>query len=527
MANGRSLTIGRKILAIAALAALSLAVIGWLAASRMREQRFGDRRMAVEAEAEAALGIVTFYGNEEASGAMPREAAQSAALAVLKTLRYSGDNYFWVNDGAARMVMHPTKPELDGTDVSAMTDPDGVPIFRSFVDLVQRDGAGFVAYQWPKPGHDQPQPKISYVVGYAPWDWIVGTGVYVDDVEASVAAEQRVFAVQVAVAAGLLLVLVLFVRRSITRPLADMTEVLGATDLTRRLETGAGRTELERLAGAINDNLDKVVVVVNDVIGAAGAVADQVERLGASTREIESQASKTAAQADEASNSSRTVVAGYGQIAHAVSEIDAAVRVIAENVNQVARVAGAAVDATETTHATVDRLNGSSSEIGAVVQTITAIAAQTNLLALNATIEAARAGAAGRGFAIVATEVKDLAEGTARATGDITERVRSLQADALSSADAVARIAGIIEQLNEHQMGIAAAVEEQSATMAEVSRSVEASTHAGAVTGEAIDAVAVAVARTREQLEHIGGSVDALRDVSADLQRTVSVFAAG
>jgi len=525
MATSRSLTIGRKMLAIAALATLSLGVIGWLAASRMREQRFSDRRAAIKAETDAALGIIAFYGDQEHTGAMSHEAAQTVALAALKTLRYSGDNYFWVNDVDARMVMHPTKPELDGTDVSGLTDPDGVPIFRRFVDLVKRDGAGFLSYQWPKPGHDEPQPKISYVVGYQPWGWIVGTGVYVDDVEASVAAEQRVFAIQVVVAAGLLLGLVLLVRRSITRPLAAMTDVLDAADLTRRLDAGSGRTELERLAGAINGNLDKVVVVVRDVIDAADAVADHVERLGASTHTIEAQASETSEQADEASMSSRTVVAGYGQIAHAVGEIDSAIRVIAENVHRVANVAGAAVDATETTHVTVDRLNGSSTEIEAVVQTITSIAAQTNLLALNATIEAARAGEAGRGFAIVATEVKDLAQGTARATDDITERVRSLQADARSSIDAIAQIAEIIEQLNEHQMGIAAAVEEQSATMAEVSRSVEASTHAGAVTGEAIDAVALAVARTREQLDRIGGSVEALRVVSGDLQRTVSVFA--
>src|SRR5690606_17952817 len=100
-----------------------------------------------------------------------------------------GEEYFWINDMHPTMIMHPFKPELDGTDLTDDADPDGKHLFVEFVKAVEAAGAGFVDYQWPKPGADAPQPKISYVAGYEPWGWVIGSGVYVDDVRTVAVAE--------------------------------------------------------------------------------------------------------------------------------------------------------------------------------------------------------------------------------------------------------------------------------------------------------------------------------------------------
>jgi methyl-accepting chemotaxis protein len=130
------------------------------------------------------FGILAHYQKLESDGKLTRAQAQAAAIAEVKSLRYDKAEYFWINDMAPKMIMHPIKPELDGKDLGEMKDPSGNRLFMGFVDVVNKQGAGFYSYLWPKPGFEQPVAKISYVKGFAPWGWIIGTGIYLDDVDA-------------------------------------------------------------------------------------------------------------------------------------------------------------------------------------------------------------------------------------------------------------------------------------------------------------------------------------------------------
>jgi methyl-accepting chemotaxis protein len=517
-------TIGVKLTVIAVVACVGMLAIGGLAAVQVRGDRFADREASTRAEVQTAVGVVAFYRDRAAHGVMTTAQAQAAALGVLKTLRYGTNDYFWVNTYDAHMVMHPTKPTLDGTDVSTLKDPTGVPIFMRFVDVVKASGSGFVSYQWPKPGAKDPQPKISYVVGYQPWQWIIGSGVYVDDIDAAVAGDLSRLALELGTILTVLLAVIWRIRRSITVPVAAMTRLLAQGTLSHRLDEGQRHTELDRLAVAVNATLDRVTRVVRGVATATGSVTDHVAQLAEHTRQIEQQARRTATQADEASTTTQAVTAGYDQVAQAVAEINDSVRVIAENVQRVSAVAGEAVQATSDTSDIVARLGVSSAEIGSVLETITTIASQTNLLALNATIESARAGEAGKGFAVVATEVKDLAQETARAAEDIAHRIETLRQDTERSVTAIAQIAEVITQINEHQVGIAAAVEEQSVTLAGVTTSVADSSRAGAATGDAITAVAHAAGTTQQQLDQVTRTIAALAQLAQDLEQSVAVF---
>ena len=495
-----SATIGRTMLAVAVTAALCLAAVGAFASVRDDRVRFDDRLAGTRAVVQAAVGVVAFYGEQEQKGLLARPEAQSRALAVLRSLRYGGTEYFWVNTMDARMVMHPIKPALDGTDVSGLKDGRGTPIFVRFAQIVREHGSGSLSYLWPRPGSDTPQPKVSYVQGYAPWGWVIGSGVYVDDVRTAVTRDVVAIGLAILVATAVIGLLVLLAARRIRRPILAMAGVLEHGGLGNRLPHTGDGTELDRLAGAVNTSLGRIAAVVDRVVAAAGAVTRHVGDLGVHAREIEQQAGRTAAQAGEVSTSSAAVVGGYRDVAAAVEEIDGSIRQIAGTVQQVAAMAAEAVGATEAGTDAVGRLGASSQEIDAVLQTITAIAEQTNLLALNAAIESARAGEAGKGFAVVASEVKELAQETARATGDIGRRIRSLQDDADESAVTITSVREIISRIDGHQAGIAAAVEQQTETIAQVNRNVGASTRAGAGVGEA------------------------LAEVSGDLQQAVSVF---
>ena len=143
------------------------------------------RMDATRQHVEVAHSVLAWAHAQELAGTLTREQAQDTAARAVATLRYDGQEYFWINDMTPRVVMHPTNPKLNGQDVSQLKDPNGFALFSAFVDTVRREGKGFVAYQWPKPGSKEPVDKLSYVLGFEPWGWVVGSGIYVDDLAAT------------------------------------------------------------------------------------------------------------------------------------------------------------------------------------------------------------------------------------------------------------------------------------------------------------------------------------------------------
>ncbi|MDY6076225.1 methyl-accepting chemotaxis protein [Mobiluncus sp.] len=303
-----------------------------------------------------------------------------------------------------------------------------------------------------------------------------------------------------------------FVRRVLRKTVAntgDSIESLSKGDMTDEAEM-LMNDELGDVAMKLNESLATLRQVVGSaattarkVNSVAKEVGDGIDEGYKETEEVIAQTQVVAGAAGDVTQSIQTVAAG-------AEEMGASIREISSNANEAARVAGEATEVAQRTSETVSKLGVSSREIGDVVNTITAIAEQTNLLALNATIEAARAGDAGKGFAVVAGEVKDLAQETGKATDDITAKITAIQADTDGAVAAIEKISDIINQINNYQTTIAAAVEEQTATTNEMSRSV-----AEAATGSA--SIAETISQYREIAQEAGKGVETLQHASDEL----------
>jgi methyl-accepting chemotaxis protein len=264
------------------------------------------------------------------------------------------------------------------------------------------------------------------------------------------------------------------IARLIVRPLARCVQTLGRIsdgDLTARVAVSY-RDEVGRLAGALNQTAEAVSGMVRKVSGSSDLLAEASEQLSAVSSELSASAEETSAQVNTVSESAGRVSDGVRAVAAGADEMGVSIREIANNASEAASVAAGAARTAEATNSSVAKLGEASVQIGTVVALITSIAEQTNLLALNATIEAARAGDAGKGFAVVASEVKDLAQETARATEDIGARVTAIQQDTSGAVEVIGRISEVIAKINDFQTTIASAVEEQTATTGEMSRSI-------------------------------------------------------
>ena len=507
--GGFKMTIGRKIYALIGLSFAGLAGLAVLDSGELASSLKQQKQIELKHLAELALSIVKEEHAAAQKGEVAEADARKRALLRLGALRYGNNDYFWVNDMHPRMVMHPIKPEMNGNDLSTYKDPAGKSLFVDFVNVVAKEGAGFVPYQWPKPGFDKPQPKLSYVVGFAPWGWVIGTGVYIDDLDAQTwASTQRALLAGAAVLVVSLIVS-MFVARSITRPLRSITgtmkeiaggridaevpglgrsdeigEMAGAVEVFKSnavarqaLEAeqkeaanrsmAQRRTDMNRMAddfeGAIGQIVETVSAAASQLEASAGTLTKTAER-------AEVLATAVAAASEEASTNVQSVASSTEEMSSTVNEIS-------RQVQESARMASEAVGQARGTTERVSELSKAATRIGDVVELINTIAGQTNLLALNATIEAARAGEAGRGFAVVASEVKALAEQTAKATGEIGTQISGIQAATQDSVGAIKEISSTIERLSEVSSTIAAAVEEQGAATQEISRNVQQAAH--------------------------------------------------
>lgn len=426
------------------------------------------------------------------------EERKTRAKELVKAMRYNTNDYLWINDMQPAMVMHPIKPALDGKDLSEFKDPNGKKLFVEFVEVCKAKSEGTVDYAWPKPGQDQPVPKLSYVKLFKPWGWIVGTGIYIEDVEAVVADKQSVVAAALSKQRNQLIMVILlimgamagattWIAKKITAPIKraclmfqDIAQ--GEGDLTKRLEV-ATKDELGELAKWFNTFLEKIQGMIKEIAQRADALADSSTELTEISSLMNQGAEDTCAKsntvataAEEMSSNVNSVAAAMEQatanlslVATATEQMTSSISEIAQNSENARTVTSEAVERAGETSTKVNDLGIAAQAISKVTEVITEISEQTNLLALNATIEAARAGEAGKGFAVVANEIKELAKQTAEATQEIKVKIEGVQGSTEETVAEISQISKVINNVDDIVGTIAAAVEEQSVATQEIS----------------------------------------------------------
>ena len=438
MSSLRNLPINRRLWLILALAILMLFILGVMMLRQIHTDLYLAKEEKTQHVVESAAGILRYYHGLEQAGGLSREDAQKQAMELIRGLRYDKDDYFWINDLAPRMVMHPTNPKLEGQDLSGIKDPDGKALFNEMVRVAKSQGAGMVDYRWPQPGSSDPVPKISYVELFQPWGWIIGSGVYVDDLQAEF-RQQALKATGVGIAIVVVMALLLgVIVRSITRPLQEAVHAMadiasGEGDLTRNLDP-QGQDELSALASHFNAFTDKLRRVIQQSLQAAGTLDQAARSLGGVAGDALQHSQQQSQQMELVATAINEVTYGVQDVAknaeHAASEVRAAeeqARHGQQNIDTSLRQIDQLSATIDQAVQVIQSLAQESTQIGSVLEVIRSIAEQTNLLALNAAIEAARAGEQGRGFAVVADEVRLLAQRTQQSTAEIHSMIERLQ----------------------------------------------------------------------------------------------------
>jgi methyl-accepting chemotaxis protein len=552
--KGRMGLRGRALAAFAAIA-LAFVIAAVVDLFGDRDRIMADRKEKTRELAEVGQGIAAYFHSLETSGTLPRDEAQKRALAALEQLRYSGSEYFWVNDYDARVLMHPFVKAIVGIDLATAQNKRLLPLFQDFARIARGAGGGYHDYPWPKPGASEDQPKISYVKAFQPWGWVIGTGIYVDDVEAAFRVEAIKRAIALLLIAAIMIAVVWLLDRTMLRPLGaligtvtelsaarldvsvpaveradELGEMARAIEVLRRNAVARRDQEAaEAAARAVQDlrrlAMERHTADLNATVsGVLESLSEAAAAMQHSARTMSDTAARTRDQAGTVTDNATRSSDNLTTVAAASEQMLASIREIGRQVGESAKIAADAVVETKRTDEIVKGLVDAAGQIGDVVKLINDIASQTNLLALNATIEAARAGDAGKGFAVVASEVKSLAGQTSKATDEIAAKIEAVQGATGRASGSIAKVSSIIAQISEIAAGIADAVNQQSTATQEIVRNVQnASELTGAVTSS-ISGVSAGAGETGAAAEVVLTSSGGLADQASSLRREVESF---
>ncbi|OEU75796.1 MAG: hypothetical protein BA874_06960 [Desulfuromonadales bacterium C00003068] len=504
----KNLRVSQKIfvLSFALIIAFSL-TIGWVYL-QLKDNLHHAKQVEIQHTVEGVWGVVDHYVSLEKSGAMTREQAQTAAKSAVRHTRFDDSNYFWIQDVTPAMVMHPIKPKLDGKNLSSVVDPNGKALFVEMSRIAKQQGQGYVNYQWTKPGLATPVDKVSFVKLQSDWGWIVGGGLYLDDIQAI--TDSIFYAVTVVLSLVILfaIVLIVFVSRGISIPLnhaVDMLSHLKNGELSKRMNLHQ-KDEVGQMADTMDTFADSLQ---NDIVASLQKLAqgnlaidvkphsDQDEirgalkSLGDDMNEIMSQVQMAGEQiasgSTEVSDSSQALSQGATESASSLEEISASMQELssqtsqsadgAHQASQLASQASAAADSgssnmEEMIRAMTD-ISASGQDIAKIIKVIDEIAFQTNLLALNAAVEAARAGQHGKGFAVVAEEVRNLAARSAKAASETAQLIEGSVKKAENGATIADRTAEGFKEILESIVKVSDLVSEIAASGTEQAQGIQ------------------------------------------------------
>ncbi|WP_207063108.1 methyl-accepting chemotaxis protein [Motiliproteus sp. SC1-56] len=526
----KQLTLAQRIWLLAILSIVIFAATYLVEVLNKREELMAFKQDHIRGEVETAHAVLKGFAERAAAGELSEAEAKEAAKQVVASLRYDSGEYFWINDMTPRVVMHPIKPALNGTPVGDVADKKGKRLYSEFVRVVREQGAGYVDYYWPRPGSDEAVPKLSYVKGFAPWGWVVGTGVYVDDVDQAFRAQLMSRLLMLGTVLLLLLGLSFLICNSIIRPLRRTTRAMhdiaaGDGDLTVRMDAD-GRDELSELAAGFNAFAEKVQHTVLQMRGIGEHLVSSAEDMAVVTEQANQSLGIHQEETHQVATAVHEMSATVAEVAKNAADAAASVQavreraldgqtVVRESVTSINRLAESVDEAAQS----IQVLESEVQNIGGILDVIRSIADQTNLLALNAAIEAARAGEHGRGFAVVADEVRTLAQRTQESTEEIQGMIEQLQTGAgkavstirsgreqaeisVTQANTAGEALNVItdEVLKAADMNtqIASATEEQSATVEMINQNVNNINQAFTETAGGADQVARSGVRLKE-----------------------------